>query len=180
MSSNTSFVIVRDDPINDRGVVNNATLTLLIDRADAASGDDPTKLGFFVASDRKLILYHSYSDGWITSFRTVRFYEDWAKPAGGYDALKKNARLFMVRACTNCSRGPGPNVFDPLGALEQWVEHCCAPEIIIATKYTDNDRLQPVERSMPLCTFPIQARYSDNGNINRAVIGRAPRTRTYY
>lgn len=112
--------------------------------------------------------FHGYSDGFINPFRTIRFYQDWAQLRGGYEALGKHALLFMVPGMYHCNRGPGPNFFGALGGLEQWVEHGRAPEQMIATKYTHDDRMQPVLRTMPLCSFPTQARYSGNGDVNSA------------
>jgi hypothetical protein len=40
----------------------------------AGRGDDPQQLAPFLAADRKLLLYHGYSDGFITPFRTFQFY----------------------------------------------------------------------------------------------------------
>jgi feruloyl esterase len=160
--------------VDRRGVVNEVALARLEARTQAGRGDDPQKLAAFAASDRKMILFHGYSDGFINPFRTIRFYQDWAQLRGGYEALRKNARLFMVPGMYHCNRGPGPNFFDALGALEQWVEHSRAPEQMIATKYTNDDRTQPVLRAMPLCSFPTQARYSGTGDVNSAANWSCP------
>ncbi len=154
--------------VDRRGVVNDAAMVLLESRTEEGRGDDPQKLAPFIASGRKLILYHGYSDGMINPFRTIRFYQDWVKLAGGYKALGKNARLFMVPGMYHCGRGPGPNFFDALSALEQWVENGVPPETIIATKYWKDNRSKPVMRTMPLCAFPTQARYSGHGKVNDA------------
>lgn len=74
----------------------------------------------------------------------------------------------MVPGMYHCSRGPGPNVFDALGALEQWVEKGVAPEAIVATEYTNDELAQPALRTMPLCAFPRQAQYSGSGDVNNA------------
>ena len=150
------------------GGVNEAALARLESRTQAGRGDDAQKLAPFAASDRKMILFHGYSDGFITPFRTIRFCQDWAMLRGGYEALGQHARLFMVPGMYHCNRGPGPNVFDALGALDQWVEHGRAPEQMMATKYTHDDRTQPVLRTMPLCSFPTQARYSGTGDVHNA------------
>jgi feruloyl esterase len=68
----------------------------------------------------------------------------------------------------HCSGRPGPNTFDALGALEQWVELGQAPEAIIATKYANDAKDQGAVRTMPLCSFPKQAHYAGKGDINRA------------
>jgi feruloyl esterase len=150
------------------GIVDEAALTLLEARTRAGRGDDPKRLAPFIASNRKMILFHGYSDDFINPFRTVRFYQDWAKLNGDFDVLAKHARLFMVPGMYHCNKGPGPNFFDALGALDQWVEHGRAPQQILATRYRNDDRAQPVLRTMPLCPFPAQARYSGKGDVNSA------------
>jgi hypothetical protein len=42
-------------------------------------GEDPRKLEPFLVSGRKLILYQRYSDGFISTFRTIQFYADWGE-----------------------------------------------------------------------------------------------------
>lgn len=158
----------RNSAVDRQGVVNEAALRRLEQRTREGRADDPRDLDFFTAANRRLILFHGYSDGFVNPFRTVRFYEDWAKLAGGYEVLGRNARLFMVPGMYHCSKGPGPNFFDALGALEQWVESGVAPESILATKHANDERTQPVQRTMPLCPFPTQARYSGSGELNRA------------
>ena len=70
----------------------------------------------------------------------------------------------MVPGMQHCGGGRGPNTFDTLTALETWVEHGTAPDSIMATHVTAG----VVDRSMPLCTFPQQARYHGRGNVNDA------------
>jgi feruloyl esterase len=64
-------------------------------------------------------------------FQQVRF-----EPDGGNNLGKTQeyARLFMVPGMYHCLGGPGPNVFDALTPLVNWVENGVAPETIIATK----------------------------------------------
>ncbi|WP_242393057.1 tannase/feruloyl esterase family alpha/beta hydrolase [Anaeromyxobacter oryzisoli] len=163
-----SFDNNRVPAVDHRGIVSDDTLGRLVAQTDEASGDDPRALAPFLASKRKLIMYHGYSDGFVNPFRTIRFYEDWAKLVGGYDALKRSARLFMVPGMYHCDGGPGPNTFDALGALERWVEDGVAPEGIVATKYAQDDRSKRALRTMPLCSFPTQARHPGRGDVNSA------------
>jgi feruloyl esterase len=152
--------------VNEWGVVGDETLELLVARTDGGSADSPRRLDPFLAANRKLLLYHGYSDGWISPFRTVRFYRNWSKRVRGYDVLQRNARLFTVPGMHHCSHGPGPNVFDALGALEQWVEEGLPPESIVALKYENDDSAAAPVRSMPLCPFPTQATYVGEGDVN--------------
>jgi feruloyl esterase len=73
----------------------------------------------------------------------------------------------MVPGMYHCSGGPGPNVFDALTPLVQWVEQGVAPETIVATKFV-NDTPPAVQMTRPLCLFPKVAKYSGSGNPNVA------------
>jgi tannase/feruloyl esterase len=73
----------------------------------------------------------------------------------------------------HCNGGPGPNTFDYLTALEQWVEHGVAPDKMIASHSTGG----VVDRTRPLCPYPQVANYTGTGSINDAanfVCGPAP------
>ena len=78
--------------------------------------------------------------------------------------------------------GPGPDGFDMVGALEQWVEHGQAPDRIIAEKRA-NGMLAllgappgDVLRSRPLCPYPQVARWTGEGSTDEAAnfVCRAP------
>jgi feruloyl esterase len=64
----------------------------------------------------------------------------------------------------HCSGGYGPNTFDALGALEQWVEKGVAPDTLLATQSVSGK----VTRSRPLCTYPQVARYGGTGSVDEA------------
>jgi feruloyl esterase len=64
----------------------------------------------------------------------------------------------------HCGGGEGPNVFDKMGALEQWVEHAQPPDKIIASHRTDGK----VDRTRPLCPYPQVAKYRGSGSIDDA------------
>jgi feruloyl esterase len=116
-----------------------------------------------------MIIYHGYSDPVISPYRTILYYSDLARLQGGYHELQKQVRLFMVPGMEHCSNGVGPNKFDTISALENWVEHGIAPEAIVATKYASHaSRHERVLRTMPLCKYPEEARYAGAGNVNDA------------
>ena len=73
-------------------------------------------------------------------------------------------RLFMAPGMGHCRGGPGPDRFDALSALEQWVEQGAAPERIIASKVNDNE----VTRTRPLCAYPKMAKWNGNGSTDDA------------
>jgi len=58
----------------------------------------------------------------------------------------------------------GPNSFDMLTPLEQWVEKSKAPEEIIASHSTNGK----VDRTRPLCPYPQVAKYKGTGSTDEA------------
>jgi feruloyl esterase len=60
--------------------------------------------------------------------------------------------------------GNGLNSFDSIGILEQWVEHRNAPDRITASRTVDGK----VERTRPLCPYPLVAAYKGRGNTDDA------------
>jgi feruloyl esterase len=64
----------------------------------------------------------------------------------------------------HCSGGIGPDTFDAVNALEQWVEHGAAPEKIVASHSVD----KTVQRTRPLCTYPLVARWTGIGSSDDA------------
>lgn len=155
-------------------VIPDATVQFIDSRTYRGDGDVPRAAARFLGQGRKLIMYHGFSDGWITPFTTIQYYRALASLAGGYDELEKNARLFMVPGMYHCSGGPGPNTFDTLTAIENWVEKGTAPEAIVATKYTNDTQAQGVARTMPLCKFPDVAHYDGSGSVNDAANWTCP------
>jgi hypothetical protein len=73
-------------------------------------------------------------------------------------------RLFMVPGMQHCSGGPGPNTFDMLTALENWVEKGEAPKRVIASHSTGG----VVDRTRPLCVYPNVAVYTGSGSTDDA------------
>ncbi|WP_160172453.1 tannase/feruloyl esterase family alpha/beta hydrolase [Caballeronia sordidicola] len=159
------------------------------------TSSNPYLLANFIAQNRKLIMWHGYGDGVISPYSTVRYYERLATLNGGYKDLQDNVRLFMAPDVGHCGLGgAGPNAFmtlyhnvpwamqppvidadhDMLSALEKWVEGRVPPNIIIASKYLNDDMTKPVVRSMPLCPFPEKARYDGRGNVNDAASWSCP------
>lgn len=118
----------------------------------------------YKARGSKIILYHGTADPAISSYGTVDYVNRVAKVVGGQKELDSFARLYLVPGMHHCSGGPGPNQFDMLTQLENWVEKSQAPASVIATHRTDN----VVDRTRPLCPYPQVARYNGTGSINDA------------
>jgi feruloyl esterase len=159
---------VRDFDVSTDGLVSDRALALFDRRTRRGNADSVARLLSFVGRDKKVLMYHGFSDPALPPFRTVKYYEDLAELTGGYRELQENVRLFMAPGMQHCSGGPGPNAFDTLTALERWVEDGIAPHAIVASHYVKNNPALGIDRTMPLCMFPAQARYSGAGNVNEA------------
>ncbi len=154
----SNFDLARDYPLAKR--LHGATL----------DADNPDLRAFFRRGG-KLILYHGWQDAAIPPENTIDYYErvQRANPA----AARASTRLFMVPGMSHCLAGPGPNIFDALGALDSWRQGGAAPEQMIATKF-DNDLLAylgfPAKtvRTRPLCAYPKVARWDGRGSTDAA------------
>jgi feruloyl esterase len=70
----------------------------------------------------------------------------------------------MMPGMQHCSGGPGPDTFDGIGTLQQWVEHGIAPDEIVASHYTN----KVVDRTRPLCPYPEVAKWTGKGSTDDA------------
>jgi hypothetical protein len=79
----------------------------------------------------KLVLFHGWGDPLVTPQRTIDYYDAVRATMGGAEATAQFARLFLVPGMDHCGIQPGPGAtsveFDPLPALEAWVERNDAP-----------------------------------------------------
>ena len=139
-----------------------------VEKAWAPGIGDPNKMREFFRLNRKLIIYHGLADHDTTPYESQLYYETLARANGGLTKTEKNARLFLAPGMEHCRGGPGPNSFDPLQALDTWVEHDTPPAKIVAKKFVDDDPQLPLQRSMPLCPYPAIAHYDGHGNVNDA------------
>ncbi len=132
------------------------------------------KLAFFAPTERdltplkkrgaKLLMYTGWMDPVVPPQDTVSYYEGVVKTMGGLEKTRDFFRFFAAPGMGHCGGGPGPNTFDALGALEQWVEHGTAPDRLVASHSTNGK----VDRTRPLCPYPQTARYKGTGSIDEA------------
>jgi feruloyl esterase len=64
----------------------------------------------------------------------------------------------------HCGGGTGPNEFDAVGAMVNWLQQGKAPDQILAKHSTAGK----VDRSRPLCAYPKVAKYKGSGSIDDA------------
>jgi feruloyl esterase len=72
--------------------------------------------------------------------------------------------LYMEPGVNHCWGGDGPDTFDALGVLDQWIRSGRAPARITALHTSDTG----IARTMPLCPYPQVAQYAGNGSVERA------------
>jgi feruloyl esterase len=121
-------------------------------------------LARFAAHGGKLLMYHGWSDGSVAPRASVNYYSSVVKAMGGPAKTGGWVRLFMVPGMGHCGGGEGPNTFDTVTALEQWVEQGQAPDRITASRIV----VGTVERTRPLCPYPQAAAYVGTGSIDEA------------
>jgi len=120
-------------------------------------------LSAFETSGGKLIMWQGWADPALTPLRTVGYYEEVVEVLG--EDTDQFFRLFMAPGVHHCSgTGPGPNTFDLLTTLENWVEGGMAPDRIIASHRIG----EVVDRTRPLCPYPLEAQYVGEGSIDDA------------
>jgi feruloyl esterase len=161
--------VVFKDPNWDWKTLNFATdvgLTRKADRSTIAAGStidatDPLIQSYLVRG--KLILYHGWADQLVAPQASINYYENVLSSIPGADPTHA-MRLYMAPGMGHCGGGDGPNAFDMVTALEQWVEQGKAPAEILASHSTGGK----VDRTRPLCPYPQVAKYKGTGSTDEA------------
>jgi feruloyl esterase len=117
----------------------------------------------FTAHGGKLLMYHGWADQNVSPYNTVQYFRS-VQETLGPEKTESSVRLYMMPGMAHCGGGEGPNAFDKIGTLDQWVETGKAPTSIIATHSTAG---KP-DRTRPLCPYPQVAQYKGSGSIDDA------------
>src|SRR6185295_2505213 len=118
----------------------------------------------FIDRGGKLIQYHGWSDPQISPGNSAQYYARAVEASGGAAKVSGSYRLFLAPGMGHCAGGEGPNTFDMVSALEQWVEAGKAPDQIQASHATGGR----IDRTRPLCPYPQVAVYKGSGSIDEA------------
>jgi feruloyl esterase len=110
----------------------------------------------------KLLMWHGWSDPQVPAQHSVLFYSSVLKTVG--PAAERSIALFMLPGVTHCGGGSGPDEFDKMAPITEWVEHGRMPVRIVAARVTG----RTVDRTRPLCPFGQVARYSGKGSTDEA------------
>jgi hypothetical protein len=125
---------------------------------DAANPD----LQAFRDAGGKLILWQGFADPAAGAFGLPDYYQRVAQVAGGLDAARGFARMFLIPGVYHCGGGYVPYEEDLLGAMVAWVERGEAPDQVMATALMGGG----VVRRRPVFAYPVQARYRGRGDVN--------------
>ena len=118
----------------------------------------------FAKHGGKLLLYHGWADQQVAPGFSVEFYKSVLDRSGDPEHASDWVRLFMAPGMAHCSGGEGPDTFDKINIMEQWVEQGKAPEQIIAAHKSAGK----TDRTRPLCPYPQVASYKGTGSIDEA------------
>ncbi|KAA9157807.1 tannase/feruloyl esterase family alpha/beta hydrolase [Amycolatopsis acidicola] len=106
---------------------------------DATDAD----LSAFKAAGGKLILWQGLGDEHVAPAGTIAYYQAVQQAMGGAEKTNAFARLFLLPGVAHCGGGQGPDSFDALTALTDWVTKGKAPDSIV-TENPDNGSSRPV------------------------------------
>ena len=118
----------------------------------------------FFGHGGKLLLYHGWSDPNVPTLNTIKYYKSVVDVMGGAAKASNSVRFFLEPGMGHCGGGEGPNVFDKMSPMEQWVEQGKAPDVMVASHLKDGK----VDRTRPLCPYPEVAKYKGTGSIDEA------------
>ncbi len=131
-------------------------------------------------SGKKIVMWHGWADVGLNPLRSIEYYENVESRMGAAET-REFFRLFMVPGMYHCQGGPGPDIFDDLTALENWVEQGEPPQSMVVYKTREANGFYPdrgpgrisaeeagVIRSRLLCPYPQTASYTGSGSIDSA------------
>jgi Tannase and feruloyl esterase len=120
-------------------------------------------LSKFKTRGGKVVAWQGWGDPAISPYNTLHYYDTVAAKTGAN--VDDFYRIFFVPGMGHCGAGAtGPDKFDTVAALENWVEKGVAPTRIEAVQYEDGK----LTRSRPLCNYPLVAKYDGTGNTDEA------------
>lgn len=156
--------VVFKNPAWDWRTLNFDSDIALTDKIDdgTINATDPD-LSAFTGHGGKVIMYQGYSDTNIPPGNAITFYDSILNRMG-QAKTSEAVRLYMAPGMNHCGGGEGPNSFDMVSAIEQWVEDGKAPSQIIASHSSEGK----VDRTRPLCPYPQVAKYKGTGSIDDA------------
>jgi feruloyl esterase len=130
----------------------------------AAAADAGPNLKAYFDRGGKLLQYHGWADPGISPQTSIDYFKSVLTASGGAAKLADAYRLFMVPGMAHCRGGEGPDRFDAVSALDQWVDQKKAPEQLLTSRLRNGT----VDRTRPLCVYPQVAMYKGSGSTDDA------------
>jgi feruloyl esterase len=153
--------ITYKDPKWDPVQFDTATDVALADRVDGGLlASNNFDLRPFFGRGGKLIIWHGWSDPQVTPQNSIIYFESVMKTVG--QSARSSMELFMLPGVSHCGGGPGPDTFDRMTPLVQWVEKGQKPTRLVAS-LVENGK---VVRTRPLCPFGQVAKWSGKGSTD--------------
>jgi feruloyl esterase len=112
----------------------------------------------------KIVMYTGWADPVAAPLDVIKYYDAVTKKMGGSGKTEAFFRFFMAPGMGHCGGGYGPNTFDMLTDLENWVEKGEAPRQIVASMQEGGKTV----RTRPLCVYPQVARWSKGSTDDAA------------
>ena len=119
--------------------------------------EDPNLTQFLKDWGGKLIVYHGWVDTLIVAEDTLDYFNEMVNATfnGSLAQASDSARLFLAPGMGHCRGGPGPDSWDKLAPMVNWVENGIAPDFVTAEHRTNGQ----VDNQRPVCAYPQQAQY---------------------
>lgn len=151
------FAITRDPEFNSFNFDPSEWGDRVTEVSHLIDANDPD-LSPFVDRGGKILLMHGTTDFAITPHNTTEYYER-VVAAMGEERAKEFMRYYLV---PGFGHGSGKFVmqWDPLTALEHWVEGDEAPVDMVAIDVAEGT----AGRTRPMCEYPTYPQYNDNGD----------------
>ncbi|BCY12948.1 feruloyl esterase [Actinoplanes sp. L3-i22] len=132
-----------------------ASFRKTVQTSDYLSATDPD-LSRFRRGGGKLLLWHGWSDQHISPQATLNYWDAMRRTMGSR-AVDGFAKLYLLPGMAHCGGGLGPNSFDVLTPVMNWVESGTAPGRIVASM---------TGRTRPVFPYPQVARYDGTGSTD--------------
>ena len=133
-----------------------------LQRAGAIYDAPSVDLGAFRDAGGKLVLWQGFADPAAGPYGLPDYYHRLGEAAGGPDAERQFARLFMIPGVYHCAGGYVPYEEDLLGAVVNWVELGRAPDEVTGTAGLENGAV----RRRPIYAYPVEAHYRGRGDVD--------------
>jgi feruloyl esterase len=119
---------------------------------------DPNLSRFLIRKGGKLLMYHGWADPEGQAQPTIDYYKNVLQTTfnGDAQAAREKIRLFMVPGMGHCGDGPGPNSWNRLAPLADWIEKGVAPDNIIARHFVNGRQ----DNERKVCAYPQRAVYT--------------------